>query len=761
MKYINYFCPAVMLILPLAGAYAQSVESNIHGHIIDKNTSEHIPYIFINLKGTTISTSSAASGHYHLEHLPEGTFLLEASGIGWKTQSKEVKIVKGNTIEVNFELEEDNVRLDGVVVSANRDEIARMMAPTLVNVVNMETYDRVNATTLSQGLNFQPGVRVENDCQNCSYQQVRINGLEGPYTQILIDSRPIFSALAGVYGIEQIPANMIDRVEVVRGGGSALFGSSAIAGTINIITKEPARNSASVAHTVMSIGGTSALDNNTSLNASLVSDDNRMGIAVFGQIRNKDGYDSDGDAYTELTRLKSNTLGMRSYIRTGVYSKLTAEYHHLNEFRRGGDNLDLPPHEAMIAEQVEHNINTGSLRFDWYSPNERHRLSAFASAQHIARESYYGAGQDPDAYGRTKDFTWMAGTQYIYRFARCLFMPADLTVGLEYNEDYLNDNMWGYSRVTEQVVRIGSVYAQNEWKNERFSILLGGRLDKHNLVRGVVFSPRVNLRYNPIDNINLRASYSYGFRAPQAFDEDLHIDNVGGIVSMIRLADDLEVEKSQSVSISADMYHSWGKWQGNLLLEGFYTDLSDIFALYETGVEDGVLIKERRNESGARVGGLNVEGKIACGSLWQMQAGLTWHRSLYKEAHSWAEDVEATRRMFRSPDLYGYFVTSCNPFRTLMLSLSGTYTGSMLVEHHAGFIESNRTETTPCFFDLNFKLSYDFTLWRSIALQLNAGVQNFLNAWQKDFDQGPDRDSGYIYGPSSPRCFFVGVKISL
>ena len=751
---LGALCPVLSMT-----ANDKTVESNIHGHVIDKNTGEHIPYIFINLKGTTISTTSASNGHYHLEHLPEGKFIIQASGIGWKTVSKEITVVEGNTLEINFLLEEDNIQLDGVVVSANRSEITRMMAPTLVNVVDMGTYERVNATSLSQGLGFQPGVRVENNCQNCSYQQVRINGLEGPYTQILIDSRPVFSALAGVYGIEQIPANMVERVEVMRGGGSALFGSSAIAGTINIITKEPVRNSAFASHTISSISGTSALDNNTALNASLVSDDNKMGMAIFGQVRHKDGYDSDGDGYTELTKLKSQTLGMRAYIKTGVYSKLTAEYHNLHEFRRGGDNLHLPPHEAMIAEQVEHGINTGSLRFDWFSPNERHRLSAFASAQHIARESYYGAGQDPDAYGRTKDLTWMAGAQYIYKFNKCLFMPSDLTVGAEYNEDYLNDNMWGYGRVTEQVVRVGSLYAQNEWKNAKWSFLLGGRIDKHSLVEGVIFSPRVNLRYNPVRDINLRASYSFGFRAPQAFDEDLHIDNVGGIVSMIRLADGLKVEKSQSVSLSADMYHSWGQWQGNLLVEGFYTDLSDVFALTEIGVEDGVLIKERRNEAGARVGGVNLEGKIAYGNLWQLQAGLTWHRSLYKEAHSWADDVEATRRMFRTPDLYGYFVTSVNPVKPLMLSLSGTYTGSMLVEHHAGYIENNRTETTPGFFDLNCKASYDFKLYGHITLQLNAGVQNFLNAWQKDFDQGPDRDSAYIYGPSSPRCFFAGVKI--
>ena len=735
-------------------------EASVHGHVLDKNTGEHVPFLVVSLKGTTVGTSTADSGHYFLEHLPEGDFVLQVSGVGYKTAYKEITLKDGVALEVNFYVEEDNVMLDGVVVSANRSETARMMAPTLVNVVNMETYERVNATSLSQGLVFQPGVRVENNCQNCSYQQVRINGLDGPYTQILIDSRPIFSALAGVYGIEQIPANMVDRVEVMRGGGSALFGSSAIAGTINIITKEPVRNSASLSHTISSINGSSAFDNNTSLNASLVTDDNKMGIAVFGQNRQKDGYDHDGDGFTELTEMSGQTLGMRGYVKTGLYSKVTGEYHHLQEYRRGGDQLHLPPHEVMIAEQVRHSINTGSLKYDWFSPDEHHRLNVFGSLQHINRESYYGAGMDPNAYGETKDLTWVVGSQYVYKFDKCLFMPADLTAGVEYNQDHLEDNMWGYNRVTDQLVRIGSAYLQNEWKNARWSILVGGRLDKHNLIDGVIFSPRANLRFNPTEKINLRASYSYGFRAPQAFDEDLHIDNVGGIVSMIRLADDLRVEKSQSVSLSADMYHSWGNWQGNLLLEGFFTDLSDVFALTEIGVENGVLIKERRNESGARVFGGNLEGKLAYKSLWQLQAGVTLQRSNYKEAHAWADDVEAVTTMFRTPDFYGYFVTSVNPLRNLMLSLSGTYTGSMLVEHHAGWIDANRTEKTPGFFDMNFKASYDFKLYNNIKLQLNAGVQNLFNAFQNDFDQGPDRDSGYIYGPASPRAFYLGVKLS-
>ena len=755
------FSALVAALCVMLSAEAQNTDAHIHGHVIDKATGEHLPYIVVMLKGTTIGVATENTGHYMIRNVPEGNFTVEVSAVGYKTQTREIDIRKGRSYEVNFTLEEDFVQIDGVIVSATRSETTRRMSPTLVNVVGMDTYDRTNATTVAQGLSFQPGVRVENNCQNCGFQQVRINGLDGQYTQILIDSRPIFSALAGVYGIEQLPANMVDRVEVMRGGGSALFGSSAIAGTINIITKEPIRNSASISHTVTSIGGSSAWHNTTDINASIVSEDNKLGLAVFGQNTSKDAWDANGDGFTELSKISGQTIGFRSYVKTGLYTKLTAEYHHLEEFRRGGDNLDLPPHEAMIAEQTKHGINTGGLKFDWFSKDQKHRMNVFASLQHIDRESYYGAGQDPNAYGKTTDLTWVGGAQYVYKMDRCIFMPSDLTVGLEYNEDYLKDNMWGYGRTTDQTVRIMSAYAQNEWKNDRWGILVGGRLDKHNLIDGLIFSPRANLRFNPTENLNLRASYSYGFRAPQAFDEDLHIDNVGGTVSMIRLAEDLRVEKSQSVSVSADIYHSWGNWQANVLAEGFFTDLDDVFALRELGFnEEGILIKERHNESGARVFGGNLEGKIAWKNTLQVQAGLTLQNSKYKEARSWGDGVEATGRMFRTPDVHGYFTASYNPLAQLALSLTGTYTGSMLVEHHAGMIAQNITVRTPDFWDMGIKAAYDFKLYKSFNIQVNAGVQNILNSFQDDFDSGADRDSGYMYGPTLPRTFFLGIKLN-
>lgn len=739
-------------------------DANVFGHVLDKETGEHLPFITVILKGTTIGTTTDNSGHYFLKNLPEGKFTLEFKYLGYKTVTRDVKLEKGKTQEVNVEMEEDRIALDGVVVSANRSETSRRLAPTLVNVIDSKVFNTTSAVNLAQGLNFQPGVRVETNCQNCGFQQVRINGLDGPYTQILIDSRPIFSALSGVYGLEQIPANMIDRVEVMRGGGSALFGSSAIAGTINIITKEPLRNSGELTHTLSSIGGSSSFDNNTTLNASLVTENGKAGMYIFGQNRHRSGYDYDNDGYTELPKLKNQTVGFRSYLKTSTYSKLTFEYHHMNEYRRGGNMLDRPPHEADIAEQLEHSIDGGGLKFDLFSTDYKHRLSVFTSAQNTDRDSYYGTGQDPNAYGKTTDLTFMTGTQYSYSFDQFLFMPSDLTAGLEYNYDHLKDEMIGYNRYTNQKVHIESLFLQNEWKNKRWSFLVGARMDKHNMIDNVVFSPRANVRFNPTEDINIRASYSSGFRAPQAFDEDMHISAVGGEIAMIRRAKDLKEEKSQSLSTSVDFYHRFKNGiQVNFLVEGFYTSLNDVFVLEDIGKdEQGNIIKERRNGSGAKVMGLTLEGKSILSSWLSLQAGATLQRSRYNEPEKWSENenVPTEKKMFRTPNTYGYFTATLTPLKHFTTSLSGTYTGSMLVQHLAGYIPMDKAVNTPDFFDMNIKLAYDFHIYKDITLEVNAGVQNIFEAYQSDFDQGPNRDSAYIYGPATPRSYFAGIKIS-
>lgn len=744
-------------------ARVRKTDANIFGHTIDKNTQEHVGFITIRIKGSTIGTATDATGHFYLRNLPADELTIVVSGVGYKSVEKNIRLESGKSIELNFEMEEDAVMLDNIVVSANRNETKRREAPSIVNVITGKMFENTNSVCLAQGLNFQPGLRVENNCQNCGFQQVRINGLEGPYSQILIDSRPIFSALAGVYGIEQIPANMIDRVEVVRGGGSALFGSNAIAGTINIITKEPMNSSLTLSNSTMFIGGSSA-DINTSVNAALVSDDYRSGVSIYGSSRQREGWDANGDGFTEIGLITARNIGFRSYFKTGDQSKLTVEYHNLSEFRRGGNKLDLPAHQADITEQTDHNINTGGVKWDYFTPDYKHRLNLFTSAQKIKRDSYYGAGQDPNAYGLTNDLSYVAGAQYAYSFDKLLFMPSDLTIGTEYNYNKLTDEQFAYERQIDQDMNIKSVFLQNEWKNKTVSLLMGMRYDKHNLIEKPIFSPRLNLRYNPKEWVNFRVSYAEGFRAPQAFDEDLHLTAVGGVVQIIVLDPDLKPEHSRSYSISADFYRNFGKVQTNLLVEGFYTEIDDVFYLDEAGVDSvGNTLLMRKNGSGAIVKGINIEGKVIPSIKTNIQAGFTIQQSMYKEPEGWSENpnLEPRREMFRSPNLYGYLTASYNPLKQMTVALSGIYTGSMLVQHYGVEVEDDKEVWTPDFVDLGLKLSYDFKLSKGAKLQLNGGVQNVFNSFQKDFDMGEERDAGYMYGPSLPRSFYAGLKLNL
>lgn len=752
------------LIVSGADAPRKGTDANLYGHVVDRETHEHIPYASIAVVGTAFGTTTDASGHYFLKNLPEGELTLEVRALGYAPKRTSVALKRGETLELNFEVAQSGISMDEVVVSASRSATLRREAPALVSVLDAGLFERTNAACLAQGLSFQPGVRVEDDCQNCGFMQVRINGLDGHYSQILVDSHPVFSALTGVYGLEQIPANMIERVEVLRGGGSALFGSSAIGGTINIITREPTRSSAQLSHTLTSLGGSNSYDNATMLNASIVSESGRAGISVFGQSRHRSGYDHDSDGFTELPVINSQSVGMRSFFRTGAYSRITAQYHHIGEYRRGGDRLDLPPHEAFVAEQTDHTIDGGSLSFDLSSADRSNRFNAYASFQNTARKSYYGGNQDPDAYGMTHDLTAAAGVQYVHAFRKLLFMPSELTLGAEYSFDELEDRSIGYAIDTDQTVHIVGGYLQNEWKTKKWSLLIGGRLDKHNLVDHVIFSPRANVRFNPSESVNLRVSYAGGYRAPQAFDEDMHIAIVGGERVRIRLADDLKEERSHSVSLSADLYHTFGSVQANLLVEGFYTKLEDVFALRDIeDTADGGKIKERYNGSGATVRGLNVEGRAAFTRWFELQAGMTWQRSRYSGPEQWSEDAEVppVRRMFRTPDLYGYFTASFKPLRRFTADVTGTCTGEMLVQHMAGSgVDRDVAVTTPTFCDVNLRLAYDLRIYKEITLQLYGGVQNIFNAYQKDFDQGAERDSGYVYGPSMPRSWFVGAKIS-
>jgi outer membrane receptor for ferrienterochelin and colicins len=659
----------------------------------------------------------------------------------------------------------DTIRLRQVVVTATQHSTVRSEAPTAVGVVDGEQMEAVSATNLGQALNFSTGLRVENTCQNCGANEVRINGLGQAYSQILIDSRPVNSALAGVYLLDQLPTALIDRVEVLRGGGSALYGSNAIAGVINVITREPHSNSASVGNTTQYIGG-KAWDFSNSFNASLVSDDSKAGLSIFGHNRHREPYDHNGDGFSEVGLLKARMVGFRGFLRTTDFSKLNLEYHNIHDFRRGGDRFDQPSPMALISEGGEHDIHSASLKWDWLPASGLRHASFFASLQHVDRQSYYGEREDSDpigtAYGYTKDLTLNYGALYSRHFDTLLFLPSEFTVGVEHTLDRLQDHTLDSPDTLRQDIGIVSAYLQNEWKDNRWSFLVGARMDKHTMVSNPVVSPRINVRFAPTDHLTLRTGYASGFRAPQVYDEDLHVGAVGGELYRITNATDLRMEQSHSVNASANLCFHLGSLEADLLVEGFYTRINDAFVneLLFDDTTSGYLHYERRNADGAEVMGMNVELTLSPVEAMRLQLGGTLQRSRYTGQGKEWDEGRFEQRMERSPDLYAYLMGTYTPVSHLLLTATGTFTGPMLVYHTIAGGNVQKV-TTPSFFDLSLKATYGIPFGESTLLELSVGVQNLFDSYQNDHDSGPERDATYIYGPSLPRTLLFGAKLTI
>ncbi|QZT35942.1 TonB-dependent receptor [Halosquirtibacter xylanolyticus] len=781
-------CGILMCTISLGNLYADTKKSpanSISGAVTCENQA--IPFVNIFISGTTIGSASDVNGKYKLQNLPEGQHTIVCKAVGYKPITKEINIKKGTSIVLNLDMKEDHIGLDQVVISANRNETNRKEAAVIVNTINPKLFTQTSAVTLSEGLNFSPGVRMETDCQNCGFTQVRMNGMEGAYSQILINGRSIFSGLAAVYGLELIPTNMIERVEVVRGGGSALYGSSAIAGTINMITKDPIDNTFQVSTTYNNIGTgtgeTPANDFNVNFNASMVTDNNKAGISLFGFYRDKGAYDSNGDGFSEVAELKNKTIGFRSFYKTGMRSKLTLDYFHINEDRRGGDQLDKPEVESNIAESVQHQLNTVTSEWKLFTGNNG-VLNIYGSMQHINRDSYYGANQDPAAFGNTTDLAYNIGTQFNQKFELGYF-DSDITVGVEHTGDKLSDNKIDKTdprapketNITDQSLNIFGTFAQWELKTSRATLSLGARYDHYNITdkeekgntvpSGNVLSPRISLKYDITKWSQLRGSVSTGYRAPQVFNEDLHIE-VSQARKVVHVNDaNLKQESSVSYTGSYSITPDIGEHNSlQFLVEGFYTKLNDTFVFdYGAPSPEGVVEYTRKNaKEGSVVKGVNLELNAALGRKLTLQSGYTIQRSYFKDPSE--NSIEGYKEYFRTPENYGYVTLAYSPVRDWTFAANGTYTGTMLVPYSGNTnpqdSEGNYITTvkkSPDFYDLGFKISKTWMLPGGISIILDGGVKNILNDYQSDFDKGGDRDSGYIYGPGQPRTVFFGLKI--
>lgn len=674
--------------------------------------------------------------------------------LNFQVQGTEAQAASNVAEEANpLAEEEEIIELDDYVVTGTRTKKALMDVPVRTELIKQADIDPIKPRTLADAMEFATGVRVESNCQNCNFSQIRLLGLEGPYTQILVDGQPIMSSLAQVYGIEHIPASMIDRIEVVKGGGSALYGPGAVAGVINIIPREPERNGGSIEGRYESMDGDTS---NYSVrgNMDYVSPDKKTNMTFYGQIDEMDGWDENGDRFTDSAERELDSFGFRvNRYFLDDEGKFTLDYNRTKEHRRGGNKLNQPDFMADISEAVD--TIRDSLSLTWshkISDDFDYRFTA--SYVQTDRDSYYGAGMDPNAYGVTDNPLYILDSQFNHYFDE-----HTVTWGAQYQRDELEDKQPAYNRILDEEYSNTGFYLQDDWAlNEEWELILGGRVDKSSELDDAIASPRLALCWSPTEVLNVRSSVAWGFRAPQVFDEDLHITQSGGEGQVIRNANNLDEESSISYMLGSEYTPPVG--DGQLQLEGniFYTDIDDTFFVDET--DDPATTNQteftRINRGGATVYGAEMNVGYKFTDRFRAEVGFVEQRSEYVDR----ETDFNTKEFWRTPNRYGALKFYWEDPEVVNLFLGAKYTGTMKVPHYAGFIANDRMENSDSFVAWDASVSKRFKLGSSKSdnLKLTAGVRNFTNEYQDDLDQGVDRDAGYTYGPRFPRTFFVSLE---
>ncbi|NBW33154.1 MAG: hypothetical protein EBR22_04280, partial [Cytophagia bacterium] len=291
-------------------------------------------------------------------------------------------------------------QLDEVVITGSREFQRRRESPVAVHVVNRRALQGIQANNALEGLRLIPGLRTETNCQTCHYTQVRMNGLPGGYSQILWNGRPVVSSLLGLYGLDMWPASMVERIEVVRGGGSTMYGSNAVGGTVNIITRTPDQNGFSLGSTYRRVGG-GASDGLVDGQLSRLFAEGRGAVQVLYNHRSRQWWDANGDGLSELPKTNADNMSLNAYWRPKVGGRWNLSLQTMREYRYGGSMVFGPVYLASQAEERKTRAKLGHLDYRKTWNQGRSNLVAYTAWQGVQREHYTGIFPDSPSFGES------------------------------------------------------------------------------------------------------------------------------------------------------------------------------------------------------------------------------------------------------------------------------------------------------------------------------------------------------------------------
>ena len=731
--------------------------------------ADALPVEFANvaLEGTTFGTVTDIDGRFEISDLSEGAYVLQISVLGYQSYRTKIQIEKTKeVIDLGvITIKEDILGLQEVVVTGTMKETFLSDSPVKVEVITGRFLEKnIAPTNLVEGIRLVNGVEEVVACGVCYTNSISINGLPGPYTAILMDGTPIYGNLASVYGLNGIPTTIIDRFEVIKGPSSTLYGSEAVAGVINVITKDPSEQPL----VALDIMGTSHLESFGSLTFSpkLKKWNSFIGLN-YAYVNNFD--DVNGDYFSDIINMDRLSLFSKWSLKRPSGKQFTVFGKYYYEDRRNGVEAYLQDRaykELRGSDQIygESIYTNRAELFGTYEFDTELALKLDYSFTTHDQDSYYGS----DYYAAQQHIAFTNLT-LSERFGK-----HDIIFGMSNRYQFYDDNTVATAESFEEELQnqpdqqyIPGVFVQDQWAiRSNIDVLMGLRLD-HYSAHGLIPAPRLNIKYKPDTWSTFRLNLGTGFRIVNLFTED-HAFVTGQ--RSVEIAERLLPERSYNASLNFNHIYILGNGQGSLDLDFNYTYFTNkIIPDYSA---PGKIIYAN-TDGYARTRGVAATLNHQFSRPISLNAGFNYQ--VVSQTEPDHEDVFLTSPIEFAPE-WTSVLTLNYQWKAKGLTFAWTMngTGPMALPEVFDLDENGmplsiaRPTRSETFITNNLQISKQFS---KSGLEIYGGVQNIENYIQpfsplvgfndpnapvgfSDFF-----DTAYAYGPVHGREIYIGIKL--
>ena len=682
------------------------------------------------------------SGTFSFVGLSVGTYSISFKALGYKTSSTTFTV--SNDSEVinlnNITLQESSINLDSVVINTGTATDYNIFdSPVKVEVVNQEYFEEVESYNLVEGIQSVAGVEEVISCGVCGTNDIHINGMEGRYTLVLIDGMPIVSSLASVYGLNGIPTSMIERIEIIKGPASSIYGSEAMGGIINIITLRPEN-----AHKLtLSSSFSSHLESNTSIGFNKQINKKTSALVSANYFTNHYRLDKNNDNFTDFA------LGDRVSVFGKIDHKIKPDKslrisgRYFFEDRYGGVmnwEKENRASDSIYGESIL--THRAELVAHYDLPIDK-KVFLDVSYTYHDQNSYYG------------DVAYIASEEVMYSTLTWNqgWRKHDFTSGLAIKLNNYNDNTPATATTVKQW--IPGVFVQDLYAvNDHLSLLPGVRLDYQN-EHGTIFSPRISAKYDLGDWTDLRVSSGKGFKVVNLFTED-HAA-ISGTRDVV-INEKIKPEESYNINFTLDHVMTIGeKGTGKITFDAFYNYFTNqIVPDYDTDptkiIYDNL---DFRSEAKGISTSLNYYYEN-----FSMEGNVTFQR--VNEIIKNTEGAITREKQPYTPDFTSNIRLKYDfkKIRSKVVTNVKIVGPQRLPEYDAPF---TRPTTSPTFTQVGLRFSRDF----GKNLNLGIGVKNLFNYTQDSPLINPQEpysdtfDTAYAYGPLQTRRVYFSLNYEL